>query len=427
MSEKWRRGLKVIWQNLKSSFQLLIYMNKLVPFLKSSKKKQNLSSSPEISTNTNESQEQDKPVDSSPRKRGRPKKKTPEDIKDLQPQESSIEEISLPEEQIEISPFAFSQNDKSKRLLKPFIFSVGVLFLGIGFFYGYKTVRDKALVHPLKAPASSSLKEKQGNTPILDEQKRTSQWSMQPQLNLQTTKGIIRTINPHFLRERTNSTSKQESQNIISIVLYDVGVKEDETDKILQEIPEEVTIAVSPYAKDIDSLTQDLNTLGYTVLLQMPWERDDPYVDTGNLTLSAKQNYSSLLQNLTILQERSKNTSGFFVARGETLMRHPPNLSAILQFIARNQKTLIAPPDVLLSQLHVIAAQSHLDYACITLVDPKDEDFQAIDRLAKRSGFAILAFPLKKNSGNLINSWIKKIERAKLTLVPTSKIFDSRE
>lgn len=452
MKEKIFSLFKAAQQNIRSSFDLLIYIHKTLKNRKKETSADPLEKQPpylgdlqaeapsetaDVSLGDTPQLQVPSPADmTSPRKRGRPKKKISEEVTS---QEAGILENSPQEEKVggqEGESSAQGKEERLKKLMKPFLIGVGGFVLILIFFFAYRALfsdppkPSSPVAMSKTSPQAAPLKKKAPHKgTITKKPKKLVKNSLQPKLNLKTAKGVIRTINPQLLSEQALKVSPSgvQAKGRVVIILYDLGVKEEETDKILQKIPEEVTLAVSPYTQDAPSLIQDLSLLGHTVLLEMPWENDDPYVDTGRLTLSTQEDQGMLKENLKTLLKLSKGTAGFFVTGGERLMRYPESLTTVLKYMVKHQKKIIAPSDVLMSQLHVVANQVKVSYVCTTMVDPREEDFQALDALIKRSGFVILAFPLKKNVDSVIKSWIKKVERAKLVLVPASKIFHLME
>lgn len=251
----------------------------------------------------------------------------------------------------------------------------------------------------------------------------------QPILDLETTKGVLRTINPHFFMQTPPLNSKGTPTNLlprVAIIVYNVGMNDLETDLLLSELSEDVTLSLSPYASNIDNLIEDSKSHGYCVLVQMPWEDDSLYTDQGNLTILTGLSQEKMMEALNKYKIFLGKADGFFAEGGSKLLRHPEDLSLTLKFITVTKNCLVAPPDVLMTSLHEKAAETKVNYASTTLVDPDFKDITAIESLAKRTGFAILAFPTGPKIIPQINEWIDRLEKLGIDVVPVSMIVKNR-
>lgn len=419
-----------IGRQLKSTFQLLLYINKLPTLFKKNdsphKNEQTilpLTPEPPTLSVSNIPATEDILIPVPKKKRGRPSKKRqaeelshppldPQDTEQI-PQDLDVESSVVTSR---TSETLISSGSRGKKKIV-----IGLLSLCVFVGGGYASY----LLYT--SPSSSQTLKNDDASFISTSQKSLPPKSLQPQLNLLETNNFIKTINPHFLIDKPVTDSPLRR---FCIILYNMdgntGISE-EMDIAYLNIPEKVTIAINPYTDDLSSLITDVKSLGHETLLQMPWEHTDKYIDQGSLTVLSQQRQDQLIDNLKTLLALSQGTSGFFVPQGSSLLQHPQNLTLTLQFIANNKNTLIAPPDILMNNLHMIATKMNLNYACITLIDPKLTDLNAIIKLAQRTGFVILAFPLKKNVDIIINDWIKRLEDAKLSISTISDILPLSE
>ena len=251
----------------------------------------------------------------------------------------------------------------------------------------------------------------------------------QPMLDLEKTKGVIRTINPHFFMETPPLDSKGNPTNLpprVIIILYNMGLNELETDLQLSELPEEITLSLSPYGNETASLIQDAKSQGYSVLMQMPWEDGNTYTDQGNLSIITGLSQEKTMELLNKYKLLLNTADGFFAEGGGKLMRHPDELTLTLKFIAATKNCLVAPMDVLMTSLHEKAAETKVNYTSTTIVNPDFKDIPAIENLAKRTGFAILAFPTGPKIIPQINEWVDKLEKLGIEIVPITKIMAAK-
>ena len=86
----------------------------------------------------------------------------------------------------------------------------------------------------------------------------------------------------HFARAATSS----DQGSIVSVVVSGLGLDETETRDAILRLPPEITLAFSPYARDLPSLTELARNTGHEYLIEVPLEPFDyPQSDPGPLVL----------------------------------------------------------------------------------------------------------------------------------------------
>lgn len=248
----------------------------------------------------------------------------------------------------------------------------------------------------------------------------------QPLLDLEKTKGLFRTINPHFFMETPPLDAQGNPTNLpprIAIIVYNVGINDLDTDSLLSELPEEVTLSMSPYGSEGSALIEEAKSLGYSVLVQMPWDDGDPYTDQGYLTVITDSSQEKTMEVLNKYKPLVNTADGFFAEGGGKLVRHPEKLTLVLKFIAATKNCLVAPKDVLMTSLHEKAAETKVNYVSTTIINPDFDTTAALEKLTKRTGFAILAFPTGPKIIPRINDWINRLEKLGIDIVPITKII----
>ena len=156
-------------------------------------------------------------------------------------------------------------------------------------------------------------------------------------------------------------------------------------------------------------------------------EDDNLKTDQGFLTLRTKKSVEANLQNLTVLFNLARECEGFYGEGGNRLLRSPTDLEPFVEWVAKNKNFFLAPPDVLMNRLHEIGSKIKLNYACTTLVDPDLSKSPLVSSLAKRTGFAVLAFKIKPNIVEEINEWIINLEKDNISIVPITEIIPIRD
>lgn len=249
----------------------------------------------------------------------------------------------------------------------------------------------------------------------------------QPYVDLEKDQGIIRTINPQFFMQTPPLNADGKPTNLspkVSIILYNVGMSFFEMDTLLAELPDEMSIAITPYVDDYDYILRDMKELGYDVLIQMPWEDEKVSTDQGYLTILTGLGQEEMSERLMKYKHLISRSDGVFAEGGGNFVRSPNDLETVLKYILSVKNALVAPPDVLMSRLHEKASETKINYVSTTLVDPDIKNLKAIASLSQRTGYAVLAFESNLNVVPVINEWIDKLEELGIDIVPITKILN---
>lgn len=101
---------------------------------------------------------------------------------------------------------------------------------------------------------------------------------------------------------------KNNEQPVISIVITDLGISRSKTEKIIEDMPADITLAFSPYARNLKLLTDVARKAGHEVWLTLPMEtKNYPINDPGP---------STLLVNASVEQNKSRLTSTLAATQG---------------------------------------------------------------------------------------------------------------
>ncbi|WP_010297400.1 divergent polysaccharide deacetylase family protein [Candidatus Odyssella thessalonicensis] len=236
----------------------------------------------------------------------------------------------------------------------------------------------------------------------------------QPYVNLSNT--IVDTINPQFLIENP-ITSQQE----VAIIVRGFGISPEKSDRITDQLPPNVTLAVSPYTPNIKSFVETLKIQGFDVLLSLFMEGYSQDSDSGRLTLRLKASQQQREEILNQYLSLSTGCSGFYAEGGQRFLKSHPEVLECLSYLSEKQKVIIAPPDVLMNQFHIAAVQARANYAGVSLVNPNTNYASELVSLVKRTGYGIIVFDMdSEDIIDKINQWIKILSDNKIDIVPIS-------
>lgn len=243
-------------------------------------------------------------------------------------------------------------------------------------------------------------------------------FSMQPYIKLDAQIPLIKTINPQFFIQAADNKAQK-----VAILIVGLGINEALTDEVLLRVPKNVSLVFSPYSPALDSLIEFAQYEDFSVLVAAPLEDEDPVTDQGYLTLKTRVSEEENIENLKKITLHAKQADCIYGQGGARLLRSAKEMKPIFEYMREVNNCFVAPPDILVNRLHEVAAALQLNYACTTIENPAASMMPSIEALTKRTGFSILAFDAKPGIVDEIKEWIKKLEQAKLSVVPITEII----
>jgi polysaccharide deacetylase 2 family uncharacterized protein YibQ len=270
-----------------------------------------------------------------------------------------------------------------------------------------------------KVPGSTPIEEIK-HTPQEQIEKGTpsiARLKKQPYVNLTNT--VIDTINPQFLLEHPVTSNHQ-----VSIIVSGLGLNTKISDAVIDQLPTTITLAVSPYTRNIDNFIEILKLQGFDVLMGVLLEDGRADVDLGWMTLRTKSTKESKEKLLNQYLDLARKCTGFYAEAGHLFLKSYSDVGEFLELITPQKNFIIAPSDVLMNQFHKAAAKSQTNYAGVTLLSPDIALSSEFISFIKRTGYGILAFDVNADGvAEKIIQWIKLLSENKISVVPISDLL----
>ena len=161
---------------------------------------------------------------------------------------------------------------------------------------------------------------------------------------------------------------RQSDKPLLSFVIFDAGLSREQTEKIINDFPPEVTLVFSPYSRDLKLLTDVARQDGHEVWLTLPLETknyplDDPGPSSLLVNASAEQNKSRLISLLASTQ----GYAGFFSQKDHVFRREDAVVNPALQEIFERGLAIIDSNTSLYSFVGELAARRDYPNAKINL------------------------------------------------------------
>lgn len=98
----------------------------------------------------------------------------------------------------------------------------------------------------------------------------------------------------------------------LSIIVTDLGLSRARTEELIESLPENVTLALSPYSEYLEELTTAAREKGHEVWMMLPIQTQDyPLVDSGPLTLLSDASIEQNQNRIDTLISLSTGQAGF--------------------------------------------------------------------------------------------------------------------
>jgi polysaccharide deacetylase 2 family uncharacterized protein YibQ len=215
---------------------------------------------------------------------------------------------------------------------------------------------------------------------------------------------------------------------IISIAIVDLGISDSASQAALKDMPPEVSLDISPYAADPDSLVNEAREKGHEVWLTLPLESENyPRIDTGADTLligmPEQQNAVKLAQVLG----STAGYAGVITSRNPAFMKSVSDMKPILNsiydrglcFVDSSESPGIEPQTLAMGRN---APYANVDAWIDTSSNPEDirKALAKLEERARSHGAAVgLIHPLPVSYQEVLK-WIDGLQGKGLVLAPLS-------
>ncbi len=224
--------------------------------------------------------------------------------------------------------------------------------------------------------------------------------------------------------------SKARTANAVrvAIVVGGLGTSALRTTEAIDKLPEAVTLAFMPYAKDIEQWVARANQAGRELLLQAPMEPFDyPDNDPGPQTLLTSLGAEQNIDRLHWFMSRFQGYVGVVNHAGGRFTASEQAFSPVLREVGRRGLIYLDDGISARSVAGQIAGANNLAYAKADIVldaSPTSADLDAalsrLEAMARERGLAIGYSNAAPVVVDRIGRWAKQLEERGIVLVPLS-------
>ena len=228
---------------------------------------------------------------------------------------------------------------------------------------------------------------------------------------------------------------KSRDRPRIAIIISSIGFNGRMTQAAIDELPPEITLALSPYANAIEGWTDGIRQSGHEMLLMVPMEPlDYPLNDPGPHTLMTSLSANENLDRLYWLLSQTSGYVGIINEMGSKFTADPDSIRPIMQDIQRRGIAFVDSRTTRFT-LGAISAQ---EFGIPTAINSRyiDNDLSAaqIDRYlrelentAQRSGFAVGIGRANPVTYKRLIEWAQTLDAKGIDLAPITAIINHQE
>ena len=219
----------------------------------------------------------------------------------------------------------------------------------------------------------------------------------------------------------------------VAIIVGGLGLNSNLTERAIDELPPEVSLAFAPYAKDLDFWTQKARNAGHEVLIELPMEGYGG--NDGALGAAALLSTRTTQENLQRLDWLLARFGGYFAATNYLGAKFSSDVDAMAPILKKLGDAGVAYID------DTGAARGAIETAPVTwttvnrMIPPAPDDnarhavrreLKALETIAARDGAALGKTYAYGATIDEIVDWAADIENKDLVTAPASSVLQTR-
>jgi polysaccharide deacetylase 2 family uncharacterized protein YibQ len=225
-----------------------------------------------------------------------------------------------------------------------------------------------------------------------------------------------------------------DGKPLVAILVTGLGINDGNTRLAINGLPPAVTLAFSPYGRDLQVLVDMARGRGHEVMLELPMEPDDyPANDSGPWSLLTT---APARINLLQAEKSMARFTGYFGvvnAMGGAFSQSDNALRPIFQLLRQSGLMFLDRRSSKESVAIPVADSMNLPRAYVNhwldrepTVEEIEKQLVDLRKTAEIEGYAIGLTELYPNSANLVTNWAKNAGAMGLSLAPVSAIINKQ-
>jgi polysaccharide deacetylase 2 family uncharacterized protein YibQ len=216
----------------------------------------------------------------------------------------------------------------------------------------------------------------------------------------------------------------------VAIVVSGLGLSQTGTQRAIQQLPEEVTLAFAASGNSLQRWMQDARRSGHEILIQVPFEPFDyPANDPGPDTLLTSKSVAKNIERLHRSMAEITNYTGIMNYQGGRFLSDPNAMEPVMRDIGKRGLLFLDDGTSAQSKTAAVAKGTEVPYAFADVQLDGQLDFNAItnkldelERVAKRNGQAIGVASAFDESIDAISKWTEEAAMRGIEIVGVSAL-----
>lgn len=215
----------------------------------------------------------------------------------------------------------------------------------------------------------------------------------------------------------------------VAVVIDGLGLSQTATDAAITKLPAAVTLAFSPYTRNLKKWTEKAKAGGHEVLIELPMEsKEFPAEDPGPLGLLTSIEAKENALRLDAILKDAGDAVGVLDSEGSKFRESESHISAV--FTKLKEKNLFyvqGEPGVRIGEANVPVAVADVVLDERPFRAAVDARLDYAERLARYQGSAVAAVGAKPVSFERLVLWLEQAQKKGVVLAPISEVLTRSE
>jgi polysaccharide deacetylase 2 family uncharacterized protein YibQ len=211
----------------------------------------------------------------------------------------------------------------------------------------------------------------------------------------------------------------------VAFIVGGLGLSQSATDAAINKLPAAVTLAFSPYARDLKKWMEKAKEKGHEVLIEVPMEsKQFPAEDPGPLGLLTSAEAKDNTERLETILKESTNAIGVLDVMGSKFRESNEHITPVFAKLKQSNLFYVqGTPGVRVGEAGVPTAVADLVLDERPFRAAVDARLDYAERLAKYQGSAVVALGAKPVSFERLVLWTEQAQKKGIVLAPISQVL----
>ncbi|MBT5242322.1 MAG: hypothetical protein HOL61_17225 [Rhodospirillaceae bacterium] len=211
----------------------------------------------------------------------------------------------------------------------------------------------------------------------------------------------------------------------VAIIVEGLGLNRSATDAAIESLPPSVTLAFSPYARNLADWVAKAIEAGHEVLIEVPMEsKRFPADDPGPLGLLTSLDQIENVERLTAILAESAGSAGVLDTSGSRFRESTEHINLVMNNLdARGLFYVQGRPGLRLGNDRVATATADIVIDERAFRAAIDARLDYIERLAKYQGSSVAVASAKPVTFERITLWLDEVGRRGVAVAPVSQVL----